>query len=36
MKVIAINLSSIITKATFNSLIIIINTFSRDFARKVY
>ena len=36
IKVIAINVNPIVAKFTLNSLIIIINIFSTDFARKVY
>ena len=35
IKVIAINMNPIVAKFTLNSLIIIINIFSTDFARKV-
>ena len=36
IKVIAINVNSIVAKFTLNSLIIIIKVFSTDFERKVY
>ena len=36
IKVIAINVSPIVTKFTLNSSIIIINIFSTDFSEKVY